>query len=177
MKIVLSLIAKFLARPAVAGFLIRRAKRTPYFHITGPDGSVYMERYWLFNPYPANSSDANKKRFPISIRLHRIVRPDQDSHMHDHPWNARTFILRGGYTEVRPLYSDPDMREFAHLETALARTAGDTAALKFGEYHRITDVSNDGVWTLFVTGKYRGTWGFNVDGVKKPWREYLGIKE
>jgi hypothetical protein len=177
MKIVLNLLAKFLARPAVVDYLIRRAKRTPYVHITGPDGSVYMERYWLFNPYPANSSGAAKNRFPISIRLHRIMRPDGDRHLHDHPWNARTFILRGGYTEVRPLYSDPDMREFSHLETTINRCEGDTAALKFGEYHRITSVTLGGVWTLFVTGKYRGTWGFDVDGVKKPWREYLGIHE
>jgi hypothetical protein len=34
-----------------------------------------------------------------------------------------------------------------------------------------------GATTLFITGKYRGTWGFLVDGVKVPWREYLGIGE
>lgn len=167
MNIVLNLLAKFLARPAVVEWLIRRAKRTPYVHITGPDGSVYMERYWLFNPYPHGSSGEGN-RFPISIRLHRIMRPDGDHHLHDHPWNARTFILRGWYWEERGPWL---------VSGHIARTEGATASLRFGEYHRITKVSSGGVWTLFVTGKKRGTWGFNVDGVKKPWREYLGIEE
>jgi hypothetical protein len=30
---------------------------------------------------------------------------------------------------------------------------------------------------MFVTGKRRGTWGFNVDGKKVPWRVYLGIEK
>lgn len=27
-----------------------------------------------------------------------------------------------------------------------------------------------------ITGKYRGTWGFLVDGVKVQWRKYLGLE-
>lgn len=159
------LMARWLSKPAVVDWLVARAKRTPYVHITGPDGSVYMERYWLFNPYPANSDGAGRRwgDWLPSIRVHRIMRPDGDQHLHDHPWNARTFILRGDYTEMRE-----DGRTYW-------RRAGDTAALKFGEYHRITSVSDGGVWTLFMTGKHRGTWGFSVDGVKVPWRRYLGI--
>jgi hypothetical protein len=157
------MLAYLLSRPAVVDYLIRRAKRTPYRHITGPDGTVYMERYWLFNPYPAESSGQGL-RFPISVRLHRIMREDQDRALHDHPWNARTFILRGDYTEVRE-----DGRTYW-------RRAGDTARLRFGEFHQITSVSDGGVWTLFVTGKYRGTWGFLVDGVKVQWRKYLGLE-
>jgi hypothetical protein len=180
--------ARFLSRPAVVDWLIRRAARTPYVHITGPDDSMYMERYWLFNPYPSSDEkqaavDAGleepKNWFPISVRLHRIMRPDGDRHLHDHPWNARTIILRGGYAEVRPIPSNrhealtglppPDGAIFI-------RCPGDTATLNFGEYHRITSVTDDGVWTLFITGKYRGTWGFNVKGVKVPWRQYLGLR-
>jgi hypothetical protein len=157
-----NLIAKLLARPAVTDWLIERAKRTPYSHIE-KDGDVYMERYWLFNPYPADSS--GKGKLMPSIRLHKIMRPDQDRHLHDHPWNARTFILRGWYWEERA-------GEFWDIE----RNAGDTAALRFGEFHAITRVPEDGVWTLFITWRYRGTWGFLVNGRKVPWREYLGIK-
>lgn len=157
------LLAKLLARPAVTAWLIRRAKRTPYTDIV-TDGVLYMERYWLFNPYPPNSSGKGLL-FPISIRLHRIVLPDQDRHLHDHPWNARTFILRGGYVEVR----EDGQKHY--------RWMGHTAALNFGEYHRIVEVSEGGVWTLFVTGKYRGTWGFLVDGAKVQWRVYLATEE
>jgi hypothetical protein len=56
------------------------------------------------------------------------------------------------------------------------RVPGDTARLMFGEYHRIAQISDGGVWTLFITGRNRGTWGFMVDGKKVPWREYLGLE-
>lgn len=183
-----TLIARVLARPAVTDWLIRRAMRTPYTHITSADGSrVYMRRYWLFNPYPADSSGKRPWwQFPISIRLHQIMREDDDHDLHDHPWNARTFILRGGYVENRPSSKEvmatfraakPHMSaEWANVTQLLQvtkREAGDTAALRFGEYHRITEVSEGGVWTLFITGRYRGTWGFLVNGKKVPWREYL----
>lgn len=167
----LNLIARVLARPAVTDWLIRRAMRTPYTHITSADGSqVYMRRYWLFNPYPADSS-GNRPwwQFPISIRLHQIMREDDDRDLHDHPWNARTFILRGWYKEKRP-------HSWINYPGDIPRMTGTTAALRFGEYHRITGVSEGGVWTLFVTGRYRGTWGFLVNGKKVPWREYLLAK-
>lgn len=165
---VTKLLAKFLARPAVADWLIRRAQRAPYTHIV-TDGVLYMERYWLFNPYPAESS-GSKNWFPISVRIHHIVQPDQDLEMHDHPWHARTFILKGSYGEYRLVEQDG-----VQCQGYFARTAGDTATLKFGEYHRIDYVPPGGVWTLFVTGKYQGTWGFLVNGEKIQWRKYLGL--
>jgi hypothetical protein len=170
MNAILRACARFLARPAVVDWLIRRASRTPYTPII-TDDLLYMERFWLLNPYPPMSSGA-KNWFPISIRLHHIHLPDQDRHLHDHPWNARTFILRGNYVEVRPVMSWLG----TSFDRPISRNAGDTATLKFGECHRITQVSPGGVWTLFVTGKYRGTWGFMVDGAKVQWRQYLGLE-
>lgn len=176
-----------LTRPAVVAWLIRRARRTPYSPII-VDDLLYMERFWLFNPYPypdggQSGADRPRWQFPISIRLHHIRLPDPDRHLHDHPWNARTVILSGGYTEVRPL--DPvahaDSKALfdriglpAPTGTLFDRTVGDTCRLRFGEYHRIVSVKPD-TWTMFITGRYRGTWGFLVDGVKVQWRTYLGI--
>ncbi len=161
-------IAWLASRPAVTDWLIRRAQRTPYSHIYDPKGSgeIYMERYWLFNPYPTETSGRKGKAWDWlpSIRLHHIMRPDSDRNMHDHPWNARTIILRGFYFEKR---ETGGLRMMAQ---------GDTAHIGFGEYHKITNVCDDGPWTLFITWKYRGTWGFLVDGVKIPWRTYLGVK-
>ena len=48
--------------------------------------------------------------------------------------------------------------------------------LLYGQYHRISAISDDGVWTLFITGRKRGTWGFWVNGRKVPWREYGGAE-
>lgn len=162
-----TLIAPLCALPPVRDWLIRRAQRTPYTHIASADGSdVYMYRWWLFNPFDGSGSGATYLRLhkwlPVSIRVHRIMRPDRDRHLHDHPWNARTIILKGGYVEER---ADDWIRY---------HTAGDTARIRHGEYHRIAEVSEGGVWTLFITYRYRGTWGFLVDGKKVPWREYAG---
>lgn len=173
-----NLIARVAARPAVADWLISRAQRTPYSPII-KNGELYMDRYWLFNPYPdTGESGADKPRwqFPISIRIHHIVRPDQDRHMHDHPWNARTVILRGWYVERRREVGEPFGEGFDRIvDASYWRLAGHTTALKFGEYHCITDLPHGGAWTMFITGPYRGTWGFLVNGAKIPYREYLGL--
>jgi hypothetical protein len=162
------IVAAIVSRPSVRDGLIRRAKRTPYVPITGPDGSTYMGRWWLFNPYPPKSDGGGDRRglrgWLPSIRIHHILRPDSDRHLHDHPWNARTVILQGWYIEERPGRLAPRLYE---------RTAGYTGRLLFGQYHRIEEVSPGGVWTLFITWRKQGTWGFLVDGKKVPWREYL----
>lgn len=172
-----NLIAKLLARPAVANWLIERAQRRPYSPII-KDGKLYMDRWWLFNPYPdtgASGADRKRWQFPISIRIHHIVLPDQDRHLHDHPWNARTVILRGYYIEERIGDAPKDKRVSALLTGEWFRNVGDTATLEYGEYHRITALSPCGCYTMFITGPYRGTWGFLVDGVKVQWRKYLGL--
>lgn len=188
-------IARFLAQPRIAKAIIRHAQKTPYCHLPSNEDPSYMARWWVFNPY---SRVTNKPRWgwlcPVSIRVHHIRREDYDRAMHDHPWNARTIILDGWYLEKRPLltgrFSEPDRmdrREWLPDVELKWRRPGDTAALKFGEYHTIVEVADGGVYTLFFSSKWRGVWGFWVTareraargayciGVKVPWREYLGI--
>ena len=184
------LVAKLLARPAIAAWLIARAQRTPYQHIMSADGSeMYMGRWWLFNPYSRDTHKPAHWWFPWSIRVHHILREDNDRDLHDHPWNARTIILRGWYTEQRLLEADDPALQQLLLKAAelrksfdaafqateyIDRRPGDTAQLLHGEYHRIDQVSPGGVFTLFITSRWRGDWGFLVNGVKVPWRTYTG---
>lgn len=190
MNILWKLAAKILSRPAVANWLIERAKKTPYSHIykdaekkssyaETPD--VYMERYWVFNPYQRGEHGQERSKyswFPWNIRIHWIRRPDQDKHMHDHPWNARTIILRGGYVEERHCDSLTLTDGSAcKVSKAFTRRAGDTAKIGYGMYHRITHLQAGGAWTLFISGPYQGTWGFLVDGVKVHWCKYLGLEK
>ena len=153
----MNLLGRILIIPRVTSWLIKRAQRTPYFHLDG-----YMERWWLLNPYDQETHIVKHKWFPWSIRIHHILREDYDRALHDHPWNARTFILHGWYREVRE--EDGEW---------IRRCAGDTARLNFGEFHAIREVSDGGVWTLFITSRFQGSWGFKVDGKKIPHREYL----
>lgn len=154
------------SRPALVDWLIKRAVQTPYAHIASADGSeIYMRRWWLFNPYPhgtedTNGSDGRRWAWLPSVRVHHILQADHDRHQHDHPWHARTIILRGCYVEERG-------------SGRIARISGNTARLMHGEYHRIDWVPPGGVFTLFICGRKRGPWGFQVRGRKVPWREYV----
>lgn len=160
-------LAWIVSRPAIANWLIQRAMKTPYTHLPG-----YMNRYWLFNAYDKkNGIEVTPISWLPSVRIHHILRRDEDRHLHDHPWDARTIILNGEYVEKRLLgYFGPPERP---LNGLFRRMPGDTAAVRFGEYHAITEVSEGGVWTMFITFGYRGTWGFLVAGKKVPWREYM----
>jgi hypothetical protein len=158
-------LAFVVSRKPVAEYLIKRAQRTPYFHLDG-----YMNRWWLFNPYSPEVAKENTERYKRklpswvpSIRVHHILREDLGRHFHDHPWNARTIILKGWYIERR-LEAD--------YQVDYVRSKGNTATINYGEYHTIDEVSEGGVYTLFFTWKYCGGWGFLVDGKKVPWREY-----
>ena len=158
-------VAKIVSQPVIRDYLIERSMRTPYFHLEG-----YMNRYWLFNAYDFDTQDKYKRKseqitWLPSIRIHHILRKDEDRHLHDHPWDARTIILKGWYKERK------QAEVFGYHTRTL--TAGDTSPIRYGEYHSIDEVSEGGVWTMFFTWKYMGVWGFLVDGIKVPWREYL----
>lgn len=179
-----SVIAWLCARPAVAAWLIGRARCTPYSHLPG-----YMHRFWLFNPFPdgelpergregywvtpdglawlwlgacwASTGKWRKHRAWLpSIRIHHILRRDLDRHPHNHPWSWRSLVMRGWLVEER------DGNERAVL-------AGDTYRCDDTDFHRITHVSGGGVWTLFITGRKMHSWGFKTDAGFVNWREYL----
>ena len=162
------LIAWVVTRPRIMEWLVYKALQTPYVHIDG-----YMKRYWLFNAYRKGLDGQMHTPYPWlpSVRLHHILRKDKDAAMHDHPWHARTIILHGWYEEIRKDVDYPEGSGYWHR-----RERGDTATLKFNQYHYVKEVSEGGVWTLFFTWKYRGGWGFWVDGKKVPYREYLEKK-
>lgn len=171
LKLLWWLFAKFAALPPVTNWLIKKAMKTPYEHLDG-----YMNRYWLFNKYeytPGQDEagyDKRKYKWLPAIRIHHILRKDQGRDLHDHPWDARTIILKGWYGETRMNHYVGD--GFVAVQEHW-RDPGDTAALKLGEFHEITQVSDGGVWTMFFTWDYQGTWGFFVDGKKVLWKQYL----
>lgn len=181
-------IARFVARPTIANWLIQRSLKTPYTHLPRTDDPSYMARYWVFNPYDRVTNKPKYWFCPWSIRVHHIKRDDYERDMHDHPWNARTIILKGHYFEKRlepatalDLLRDEkilwDDKGEPCVEALHWRRPGDTAKLAFQQYHTVVDVSEGGVWTLFISGPWRGVWGFLVDAVKIPWKTYLNVPE
>lgn len=184
-------VAAIVSRRVVANWLIARAHHTPYTPIKSRDGSeVYMWRGWLFNPYPEHHDGNERPKWREmlpSVRVHHIRRADSDAHLHDHPWNARTIILRNWYEEERPgdiFNQGESWRDYREVEgnTHLTprevdtRRVGYTGRLLVGQFHRISEVAPDGAWTLFITWKYQERWGFRVNGKKVPYREYLDAR-
>lgn len=180
-------LAWLVSRPRIADWLIQRSKRTPYSPILSRDErEVYMGRWWLFNAYSkdeaGNAGPARWSWLP-SVRVHHILRADDDEHLHDHPWNARTIVLRHWYYEERPYGHVQDAiddgafavtrRHYDEVRGKHARRTGYTGRVLFNSYHRICTLPAEGVYTLWFTWKYRDTWGFLVEGRKVPWREYL----
>jgi hypothetical protein len=166
----------YLCREDVFQKVLLHAHKHPYTHLEG-----YMHRFWVFNAYNKSGTGAKHRErakywflpFLPSVRIHHILRADNERHMHDHPWNARSIIARGSYQEER---LEPN--EKGELQLArYFRTAGSSATLNFGEYHKIVEVSPNGVWTIFFTWRYRGKWGFLDNGVKVPWDIYLAREQ
>lgn len=142
---------------------------------TGGPGNLYMGRWRLIDEAPwgrvskapgdwleAGGDQISRTRTSLwlqrltgywAARLHHINRADHDRDLHNHPFDYRTFVVRGWYDEV---YLDASG---AQRTRRIGR--GQTAYSK-GAFHRIAAVSPGGVWTVFVMGKNRGEWGFRV---------------
>lgn len=153
---------------AIADALIRRARRTPYFHLHHADGSLYMERFWL-RPYKDDRSG-------IAARVHHLVTADYDRALHDHPWDFVSIVLKGGYVEARPAGVEPsfceeDGSELCNVHT---RTAGSIAFRRATDRHRIVYVAPD-TWTLFITGPKRQWWGFYTPKGKVHWKDFESV--
>lgn len=101
----------------------------------------------------------------FSVRLHHILKSDEDRGWHDHPWDFLSILLTNGYTEHRPdiayggfLYN---MRAYIPQFTLVSRWAEDR--------HRL-ELTDGPVWTLVFTGPRRREWGF-IDS-RGQWTHY-----
>jgi hypothetical protein len=107
------------------------------------------------------------QKLGIAVRVHHILRSDEGRDPHDHPWPYLTVILRGGYWERR--YDDLG----GHISTKW-HGPGSVLYRPANSWHRLDLLEGQTTWTLFCTGRYAQSWGFNVDGRKVPYKQYLG---
>jgi hypothetical protein len=111
----------------------------------------YLDRYYLFLK--------DRQNFPFNIFLHKFHKSDPDD-LHDHPWNYMTFIVKGGYWEYTP-------------EGKFWRGAGHFRRCTAESYHRIELEPGVECWTIFMPGKQRRDWGFDMEGHWIQHEEYL----
>lgn len=156
------------------------------YTIYGEDGTPYLTRVLLTRVAPLN---VLKKLTGIGVYLHHFHRPDGDQAFHDHPWRAgASLILNGAYVEERVEQiveiacdgtNGADGSCFgAPVCSSIREVLTNTKLVRFWNYltgddfHAVRSLRGD-VWTLFLTRGRFQDWGFLVDGVKVPWREYL----
>ena len=132
---------------ALIEWIIRRAQRTPFWHLPG-----YMNRWWMFGAFRDSNHQPVPKRWWQRVidcagRVHQIMRSDNDRALHDHPWSYLTVILKGGYWEI----TDDGRRWYG---------PGSVLWRPYGSRHRLELPEGCDCWSLFVTFKKRGSWGF-----------------
>jgi len=106
--------------------------------------------------------------------LHKVCASDPDRGLHDHPWNAFSFLLSGSYDEEILI---PVVQEEVYRISA-AYPKGFSEQFAFGrlltiyrrvlwfnripgnKFHRLVLIASNPVWTLFVHGKRVKSWGF-----------------
>ncbi len=117
----------------------------------------YMRRWILRTPWG-------------TLRIHHILRSDDDTHLHDHPFDFTSFLLSGGYIEetAHPEICD---RKYARIPHVWPRFS--IVRKRAEEAHRL--VLTRPVWTFVVSGPKRRSWGFHTERGWVNHRDYLHL--
>lgn len=102
----------------------------------------------------------------FAICLHWINHPDAEPHLHDHPVSFLSVILRGWYTELRPLHSD------SAIKVVYLRNWFNVLRANRIDRHRIIGVPSKGTLTLCFMGPKRQDWGFYTPEGWVYWKKY-----
>ena len=87
----------------------------------------------------------------FSVFLHRMDGPDSRPILHDHPWSFVSFVLKGGYSEIRL-----NKRTMGIYERQIKRLN----IMRRDDAHYIRILHRTPTWTLVFTGVRRRTWGY-----------------
>ncbi len=121
---------------------------------------AYMRRWILRTPWG-------------TLRLHRILRSDDDRHLHDHPFDFTSFLLTGGYIEEtlgeepgevhlsnfsEPLRDEIAAERLKRRRTLKAWPMFSIVRKRAEDSHRL--ILERPIWTFVISGPKRRSWGF-----------------
>lgn len=86
------------------------------------------------------------------INLHGIYMPDEDKHLHNHPWSFINIVLKGWYTER------------LMNENFKIRFPGSIIKRNASAFHKIDSLESKSVYTLNIMWGTQKSWGYNVEG-------------
>lgn len=111
----------------------------------------YMHRWVLQTPFGA-------------LRLHKILRPDNQEDPHDHPFDMLVWRLKGTYVE--DLLVADCMVRFVRRPSVFPRR------IRATDVHQIVELPDGPCWSFVWAGPRRRTWGFHTDNGFVPYYDY-----
>ncbi len=100
----------------------------------------------------------------LKINLHGIYMHDEDKHLHNHPWNFISIVLKGWYSER------------LEGDKINVRYPGNIAMRKKDAFHKIDSLQSKSIYTLnFMWGKQE-VWGYKVKGKFVDHETYRELK-
>ncbi len=115
--------------------------------IRSQEGELHFLRYRLFScPW-------------LRLYIHKICKSDEDAHLHTHPWNFFSFILKGGYRQ-EVLQHPKETIRYGY------QRFGQFDLVQMGRHegHRIT-LDYDPTWTFVIAYGKRDTWGYLTESL------------
>jgi len=125
----------------------------------------------------SKSGELHFERFAIletdsfGVYIHRIHKGDKDPHLHSHPWNFWTMVLKGRYSEEylgKDLFLDN--QKFVRVKNFLSIASGDR-----NYFHKILRVYET-TYTVFVTYGKPQKWYYKVRGENIESNKYRQLK-
>jgi hypothetical protein len=99
----------------------------------------------------------------FSIWIHGIYAPDEDKHLHNHPWDFKSIVLKGNYIEETE-------------NGYIIQHPGKYNSRNGEDFHKIKQLISESVYTLFISTPVKRDWGYKVDGAFIKHDEYRKLK-
>jgi hypothetical protein len=99
----------------------------------------------------------------FSIWLHGIYAADKDLHLHNHPWDFKSIVIKGSYIEET---QDGFVEQYT----------GKFNSRNGKSFHKIKKLLSPVVYTLFFVGKEKRKWGYLVNDKFINHEEYRKLK-
>lgn len=99
----------------------------------------------------------------FSIWIHGIYAADEDLHLHNHPWDFKSIVLKGSYIEKTD-------------KGFICQSIGKFNSRNGEDFHKIFQLLSPVVYTLFIVSPVKREWGYKVDGKFVQHEEYRKIK-
>lgn len=137
---------------AAEALIWRTVLRRPPDFIVGGQDNPYLLRWWLIPRNPV-----------LNVYLHRFLRDDDDSALHDHPWAWCSVLLNGSYIEHTIEAGGihrRQLREAPSIKVSGPRRAHRVELLRPAGF-TLNAPDRLACWTLFITGPRMREWGFH----------------